>query len=169
MNESDRDATENLDDIRDELPDDLDVTAFTVPYEFPNNNRRRIPAALYAVMGLGAVVFVLANDGSPLVNGGLLVAGVALVVFAVYGVVAGRTLEIDETEALTAMSNSIGFPVGHASAQMAWRGLASRPVWRVLAYSTENPPTQRAMAVVDGTNGVVLEWFAEPNPEVWLP
>ena len=41
------------------------------------------------------------------------------------------------------------------------------PVWRLLAYSNEDPPTRRAMVVVDGITGEVVEWFAEDNPEDW--
>ena len=36
----------NPDEIRDELPTDLDVTGFVGPYQFPDNSRRRIPAYL---------------------------------------------------------------------------------------------------------------------------
>lgn len=152
-------------DVRDELPDDLDATAFTVPETFPNNDRRRIPAVLYLVMGIAAIVFVLLDDGSPRVNTGLLIGGVVLVAFAVYGFVAGRTLAVDETEALAAVARTVGFPVGPAAAQLVWRGVWSRPVWRLLAFSGEDPPAQRAFAVVDGISGEVVEWFAEANPE----
>jgi hypothetical protein len=96
------------------------------------------------------------------------VAGGLLVLFGVYGWFAGRTLQIDESEALVAANGALGFPVGHASAQMAWRGLASRPVWRLLVYSAENPPLRRAMVIVDGVTGEVLEQFSEANPEEWV-
>jgi hypothetical protein len=150
----------------DELPHDLDASA-AVAVEFPNNNRRRIPAVIYVVMGVGAVVVSLVKEGSPSVNTGLAVAGVLLVLFGVYGLVAGRTLLVDETDALVAASSTVGFPIGHASAQMSWRGLLSRPIWRLLAYSNEDPPTRRAMVVVDGITGEVVEWFVEENPEDW--
>ena len=46
-----------------------------------------------------------------------------------------------------AATRQVGFPVGHASAQLTWRGLRSRPTWRILLYSVENPPrTPRARA-----------------------
>jgi hypothetical protein len=101
------------------------------------------------------------------VNTGLAVAGALLALFGVYGLVAGRTLQVDETDALVVASSTVGFPIGHASAQMSWRGLLSRPIWRLLAYSNEDPPTRRAMVVVDGVTGEVVEWFAEDNPEDW--
>jgi hypothetical protein len=81
--------------------------------------------------------------------------------------VAGRRLQIDETQALGSATRTIGFAVGHASAQLAWRGVWSLPVWRLLLYSAENPPTRRAMVIVDGISGEVVQWFSEDNPETW--
>ncbi len=34
-------------EIRDQLPSDLDISAFVGPYQFPDNSRRRIPGYLY--------------------------------------------------------------------------------------------------------------------------
>jgi len=41
-------------DVRDELPEDLNASAYVGPYVFPNNNRRRIPGYLY--LGLAAIL-----------------------------------------------------------------------------------------------------------------
>ena len=155
-------------EIRDELPEDLDASAFQVDYEFPNNSRRRVPATMYLVLGAAAVIaYLVWKDSSPLVNRGLMLAGVGLMLFGVYGLVAGRRLQIDETQALGSATRTIGFAVGHASAQLAWRGVWSLPVWRLLLYSAENPPTRRAMVIVDGVSGEVVQWFSEDNPETW--
>ncbi len=154
------------DAVTDELPADLDATA-AEQVTFPNNNRRRIPAVIYLLMGAASIVGAIVRNGSPDVNHGVAVAGGILCLFGIYGLVAGRTLEQDETDALVSATAAVGFPVGHASAQMAWKGLASRPVWRLLVYSDENPPKQRAMVVVNGITGEVEEWFAEDNPEQW--
>ena len=154
------------DEVTDALPDDLDPS-LAEPITFPNNSRRRVPAGLYLLMGGASIAAAIARDGSPFVNRGVLVAGALLVVFGVYGFVAGRSLDVDETDALVAATREVGFPVGHASAQMAWRGVLSRPVWRLLVYSAENPPATRAMVIVDGVSGEVVEWFAEDNPEDW--
>lgn len=155
-------------DIVDELPEDLDLSGFVGPHTFPNNNRRRIPATLYILFGLGALaLYAVKGDTSPMVNLGTLWAGVGLVGFGLYGLVAGWTLRVEESDALVSASTKVGFPVGHAAAQMAWRGWLSRPTWRILAYSDENPPTKRGIVLVDGVNGEVIEGFSEVNPEDW--
>ena len=61
----------------------------------------------------------------------------------------------------------VGFPVGHASAQLGWRGLRSRPTWRILLYSNEPMPTKRGLVMVDGIDGEVIATFLEDNPEDW--
>ena len=50
---------------------------------------------------------------------------------------------------------------------MGWRGLRSRPLWRILLYSDENPPDKRGLVLVDGVDGTVVEHFVEDNPEDW--
>ncbi len=156
------------DEYTDELPEDLDVSEFVGPYTFPNNNRRRIPAAIYLVLGAACVILFAVNDtDSALINTGTLWAGVGLIAFGAYGMVAGWTLQVEESDALATASGKVGFAVGHASAQMAWRGWLSRPTWRILCYSAENPPRQRGIVLVDGVSGDVIEWFAEDNPEDW--
>ena len=154
---------------RDELPEELDPSAFVGPYMFPNNNRRRVPAVLYVVIGVAAVVaWVITRDNHPvLINGGLLGGGIGLIVFGLYSYQAGFDLKVDERDALVAATRTVGFPVGHASAQLGWRGLRSKPTWRILLYSNEEPPTKRGLVLVDGIRGDVLQHFVEDNPEDW--
>lgn len=164
----DPDEQIGTDDYVDELPDDLDLTGFVGPHTFPNNNRRRIPAALYLLFGAVCLaLWFIRGDDSALVNTGTLWAGIALVAFGLYGMVAGWTLKVEESDALVTASAQVGFAVGHAAAQMVWRGWLSRPTWRILLYSDENPPTRRGIVLVDGVGGGVLEWFVEDNPEDW--
>ena len=148
-----------VDEHVDELPEDLDFTA-AGPITFPNNNRRRIPALIYLVLGAGAIAVSIAFEGDATVNTGLAVAGALLAVFGIYGLFAGRTLNVDDQE---------GFPVGHSSAQQVWRGWLSTPTWRILIYSAENPPKNRGIVLVDGISGDIVEWFAEENPDQWDP
>lgn len=157
------------DDYVDELPDDLDASEFVGPYLFPNNSRRRIPGVLYLLIG-GAICawWVFGDrDGDPWLNGGLALAGLGLVGIGLYHLQAGWNLAVDEQDALVEATREVGFPVGHASAQMAWRGLRSRPTWRILLYSNESPPRTRGFVQVDGVDGEVLSTIIEDNPEDW--
>lgn len=149
-------------DEGDALPEDLDVTALVGPYIFPDIRRRRIAAALYAVVGAFALWGGLASS-----NNGLVYGGVFLLVIAAYHFVAGWHLQIDQTEALAVASRTVGFPVGHASAQLAWRGLLSRPAWRILLYSADEPPSIRGLVELDAVDGHVLGEYTEKNPEDW--
>jgi hypothetical protein len=154
---------------RDELPAELDVTGLVGPYLFPNNSRRRIPGFIYLVLGAGCIALWLWRKGDdPLfVNGGTLGAGIALVAFGLYHLQGGWDLAVDERDALVIATRSVGFPVGHASAQLGWRGLRSRPTWRILLYSNEPTPTKRGLAMVDGVDGELISAFVEDNPEDW--
>jgi hypothetical protein len=156
-------------EVRDELPDDLDAAGYVGTYVFPNNDKRRIPAVLYAVLALVAIgTWFATKDSDPvLVNDGVLYAGIGLLLWAAYSWQAGFPLDTDEQDALVAAGRAVGFPVGHASAQLGWRGLRSRATWRILLYSDEEPPKTRGFVLVDGVDGEVLEHFTEPNPENW--
>ncbi len=155
-------------DHRDALPAELDVSGMVGPYLFPDNARRRISAAIYAAVGAALIILWLTRStGGVLVNRGLLVGGVVLVLVAVYHLRAGYPLAVRDLEALTAASREVGFPIGHASAQLGWRGLLSRPTWRILLYSADEPPTKRGLVLVDGVDGSVVAHFVEDNPEDW--
>jgi hypothetical protein len=153
---------------RDELPEDLDASAFVGPYTFPDNKRRRIPGYIYIGLGLLCeLLWFTAGADAVLVNKGILAAGIALLLIGGYHLLAGYPLELDEHEALVAATREVGFPVGHASAQMGWRGLRSRPTWRILLYSADEPPAKRGLVLVDGVDGEVVSAFVEDNPEDW--
>ena len=160
-------------DFRDSLPADLDPNAVAEPYLFPNNSRRRIPAVLYVLIGAVCVLAGLTvGDDTPVVNdafvnNGVLVAGIVLILVGLYNWQGGWDLSFDEEQALHAAARDVGFPVGHASAQLGWRGLRSRPTWRVLLYSNEPSPIQRGLVLVDGINGEIIDRFVESNPEDW--
>jgi hypothetical protein len=162
------DETTRDEDVTDALPDDLNAAGYVGPYVFPNNNRRRVPAYLY--LGLGAVCiagFALVGEDGVLVNGGFLGAGILLVLLGAYHLVAGWDLDYDERDALVAATKEVGFAVGHASAQLGWRGLRSKPTWRILLYSAEEPPLKRGLVLVDGVDGEIVAHFVEDNPEDW--
>ena len=152
----------------DRLPEDLDVTGYVGPYTFPDNSRRRIPGTLHLIVALGCLALWASSGGDGvLVNDGMLLAGLLLAAAGAYHWSAGWKLGARETDALVAASKQVGFAVGHASAQLAWRGLRSRPTWRILLYSAEDPPAQRGLVLVDGVDGSVVAHFVEDNPEDW--
>jgi hypothetical protein len=146
----------------DVLPEDLDVTAYVGPYLFPSPRRRRIPGTMYAVLALLCLGGWALSD-----NRGLLAAAVFLALVAAYHFATAWPLVVDQTEALLIASRTVGFAVGHASAQLAWRGLRSRPAWRILLYSADDPPTMRGLVELDAVDGHVLGEYTEPNPEDW--
>lgn len=151
----------------DVLPGDLDVSSYVGPYTFPDIRRRRIPAAVYFVFAAVAFALWLARRGRDpvLVNGGVLAAAIVFGLVGWYHLAAAWPLRIPDGEALAAAAREVGFPVGHASAQLGWRGLRSRPTWRVLLYSSEEPPARRALVLVDAVAGDVVAHFVEDNPE----
>jgi len=156
-------------EVRDALPEDLDVSGFVGPYQFPDNSRRRYPGVLYLVIAALCLVLWLARGGDDavLVNGGFLLAAILLAAAGVMSLTSGWRMHVDEKDALVAASKAVGFAVGHASAQLAWRGLRSRPTWRILCYSAEEPPRRRAFVLVDAVDGGIVGQIVEENPEDW--
>jgi hypothetical protein len=149
-------------ELPDELPKDLDVTAYVGPYIFPNITRRRIPGAMYAALAVLCFGGWVVSS-----NGGLLAATIILAVISAYHFATAWDLAVDQTQALVVATRTVGFPVGHASAQLTWRGLRSRPVWRILLYSADEPPSMRGLVELDAVDGNVMGEYTEPNPEDW--
>ncbi len=155
---------ERLDERRDQLPEDLNAVDNLALYEFPDNSRRRRPAVIdFVLAAISLVLWLVYGDGGVLVNVGMLWAAIILAAVGVFSYTSGWRMHIDEKEALVAAQQAVGFPVGHASAQQVWRGLRSRPTWRVLVYSTEDPPQRRGLVLVDAVDGTVGEHLIEDN------
>ena len=156
----------NSNEIRDQLPSDLDVSAFVGPYQFPDNSRRRIPGYLYlGISALSLLLWLMSDQSSGLVNYGFLVFAISLAAFAGYVLSSSWKMTVNERDALVHASRAVDFAVGHASAQQVWRGIRSRPTWRVFCYSAEEPPTHRGLVLVDAVNGKIVECLVELNPD----
>lgn len=156
----------NSNEIRDQLPSDLDVSAFVGPYQFPDNSRRRIPGYLYlGISALSLAVWLMSDQSSGLVNDGFLVFAIALAAFAVFVLSSSWKMTVNERDALVHASRAVDFAVGHASAQQVWRGVRSRPTWRVFCYSAQEPPTHRGLVLVDAIDGEIVECLVELNPD----
>ena len=160
-------AADSATEIRDSLPDDLNVTGFVGPYMFPDNSRRRIPALLY--LGIAAMCVVLwatqHTNENGLVSDGFLWAAILLGVFSLYSLSSSWRMTVDEKLALVYATRAVGFAVGHASAQQVWRGFRSRPTWRVFCYSEQEPPLQRGLVLIDAIDARIVQCLVEANPD----
>lgn len=150
----------------DVLPDDLNAVDASRVHEFPDNSRRRIPGVIYVVAGMVTVIGAIVGD-SPYSNAGLGLGGALLSFFGLHNLASGWRMRVDEQDALARASAAVGFAVGHASAQQVWRGLRSRPTWRVLCYSAEEPPIRRGLVLVDALDGTVVQSLVEDADEAW--
>jgi hypothetical protein len=160
----------NSNEIRDQLPSDLDVSAFVGPYQFPDNSRRRIPAYLYfGISASSLLIWLISDQSSGLVNYGFLVFAIALAAFAAFVLSSSWKMTVNERDALVHASRAVDFAVGHASAQQVWRGVRSRPTWRVFCYSAQEPPTHRGLVLVDAVDGEIVECLVELNPDNAAP
>lgn len=141
------------------VPEELDANVVG-PYEFPDPRRRRTAARIYVVTAVVlAVVSVV--SGGPVLWVGALVA----VLLAVIHLRAAWPLTVDERQALAAAAPAVPFAVGHASAAVTFHGPRSRPRWHVIVYSADDPPTRRALVVLDGVSGERLgETYVEDVP-----
>ncbi len=143
------------------LPEDLDASAPDLyPYAVPDPARRRRAALVYGVAAL--ITAALIGAGLPV--GMWFLVGLLLVI-AAWHFVAGWHLRVREGQALEVANRAIGFPVGHASANLGFYGWRSKPIWNVLVFSADDPPSSRGLVRVDGVSGEVVEQYHEPVPE----
>jgi hypothetical protein len=143
------------------LPDDLNAAAADAyPYAVPDPARRKKAARVYLMAALLVVVGIVA--GLP---AGMWFAVALLLAIAGYNVVAGWHLRIREGSALEVANRAIGFPVGHASANLGFYGWRARPIWNVLVFSADDPPTRRGLVRIDGITGDVVEQYDEAIPQ----
>ena len=140
------------------VPDDLDSNVGG-PYTVPNTTRRRRAGIVYFVGAAvaGALAATLLPDGYWWVAGGLAAIGL-------YHVVTAWDLTVSDEVALDLANRSVDFPVGHASAAIGFDGLRARPVWNVLVFSADDPPSQRGLVRVDAVSGDVVEVYTEAVP-----
>ncbi len=153
--------------VADSLPDDLQPTYGADQYQIPNNDKRKLAGYLYLITGFISIILFALFSESALINRGFLFSGIGICLFGAYNISAATKCEIDESEALQIAEKELGFNIGPCSAQLMWRGLRSRPVWRILSYSSEPIPKQRAVLLIDANTAEILEAVVEENPEDW--
>jgi hypothetical protein len=119
--------------------------------EIPNPVRRRTSGFLF----LGGAVLASLGAAIGLPKGLFAIAAVlAAIGFWFFGAAWRLTTTADD--ALAVAGEVISFEVGHGSAAVTFDGWRARPVWQVMAYSADDPPTTRAIVRVDGVTGEVV-------------
>ncbi|MBT8164017.1 MAG: hypothetical protein HKO63_07360 [Acidimicrobiia bacterium] len=141
------------------LPEDLDASILG-PYTVPNLTRRRRAGTYY--LGGAVLVGLLIAAGLP--AGMWLIAGL-LVLIGLYHFISAFDLKVADTEALSIANQQSEFPVGHASAAIGFEGWRARPVWNILVFSADDPPSQRGLVRIDAVSGDVKDVLVEANPE----
>jgi hypothetical protein len=137
------------------VPEDLDSTQ-RVPYAIPSTARRRVAGVIYlAAAAAGAVPVAM---GFPR---GVLAMAAVLGLIGVWHLASAWQIGVLDPEALDAANREVGFVVGHASAAVGFEGWRARPVWNVLVFSADDPPTQRALVRVDAVQGGVIDKYED--------
>lgn len=137
------------------VPEDLDADDIG-EYAVPDTHRRRTAGVVYAVAALAVAAAALAGLSSA-----MWVLAAALLAVAAYHWAAGAALAVREHRALHVANQQAGFPVGHASATLGFEGFLARPVWNVLVFSADDPPTRRGLVRVSALSGAVLDRYME--------
>jgi hypothetical protein len=137
------------------IPDDLDANVLG-EYAVPDTRRRRQTGLVY---GVAAVV----SAGAALVgiSAGFWLLAAVFVGIGGYHIAAGKRLEIREDRALELANRATTFAVGHASAALGFDGVLARPVWNVLVFSADEPPTERGLVRVDALTGSIVDQYVE--------
>lgn len=137
------------------VPEDLDATQ-REPYTIPSTRRRKTAAIVY----LSAAALVAGGVAAGMPAGMLTLAGM-LVLLAGWHAASAWRIEILDPEALDIANRATDFPVGHASAAVGFDGWRARPVWNVLVFSADEPPSRRGLVRVDAVTGDVIETYVE--------
>ena len=142
-----------------DMPDDLQSIVLE-PYAVPNTDRRRRAGVIFVI----AAVITAVGIALGLPVGMWLLVGLFGVI-AGYHWLGGWDLQVMDGEALEIANREAEFPAGHASAALNFEGWRARPVWNVLMFSADDPPSQRGLVRVDGITGDVVGSYVEEIPE----
>jgi hypothetical protein len=139
------------------VPEDLD-SGVVGPYAIPDTARRRRAGAVYFVAAALTALLIPLTELPGLMWA---TAVGALVVIGIYHLIAGWKLRVREGAALEIANRATTFPVGHASAALGFIGWRARPVWNVLVFSSDDPPSERGLVEVDAIDGAVHGTYVE--------
>ena len=139
---------------KERVPEDLDSSRVG-PYRFPDPRRRRTAAIAYLVLAFLIAVAVPNSAGR-------WIATALAIALAGWHWLAAWPRKVEPGEALAKAATDAPFPIGHASAALTFHGWRSRPRWHVVVYDAGEPPSQRALIVLDAVTG---ERVGEPYVE----
>jgi hypothetical protein len=140
-----------------DLPRDLDSTQ-RAPYAIPSTRRRRNAAVVYAVAAALAAVAAFSHAG-------MIFAAALLALVALWHMVSAWNIGVLDPQALEVANREVPMAVGHASAAVGFDGWRARPVWNVLVFSADDPPTERGLVRVDAVEGTVVGTYVEKIQE----
>ncbi len=140
------------------VPEDLDASQ-REPYTIPSTLRRRTAAMVY----LAGAVLAASSVGLGL-PAGMLVMAALFGLVAAWHLASSWRIEVLDPEALETANRAIDFAVGHASAAVGFDSWRARPIWNVLVFSADDPPSQRGLVRVDAVDGHVVETYSEEVP-----
>jgi len=159
------DVPPDIEALGDALPDDLQPAATRGPYSVPDNARRRKPAVVLAIAAaICGLAYLWRGADGVLVNRGFLYAAIGFALLAIWFRLSAKPVRHWEDEAVGLAKEAAGFEVEHARAQLAWRGVLGRPIWRVLLYGNSGSALRRGVFVVDAHDGGILEKLVEDRP-----
>ena len=138
------------------VPEDLDANV-TDEYGVPDTARRRQAAFVYVTAA--ALTAVTAASG---LGRGFWLLSIALILIGAHHFAAGRALVVRERQVLDLANQATSFAVGHAAVALGFDGVLARPVWNVLVFSADEPPSERGLVRVDALDGSVVEQYVEP-------
>jgi hypothetical protein len=140
------------------MPDDLDATQ-REPYTIPTTRRRRTSGIVHLVAAALAAASILA--GLP---PGMWVIAAVLAALGAWHLASAWEIAVLDPEALAVANRETDFAVGHASAAVGFDGWRARPVWNVLVFAADEPPSKRALVRVDAVDGSVVGSYVEDVP-----
>lgn len=143
-----------------DMPDDLQSIVLE-PYSVPNTRQRRRAGFVYVVAA--AITAAGIALGLP---GGMWLMVAALLAVAGYHWLGGWDLAVMDGEALEIANRHAEFPAGHASAALNFEGWRARPIWNVLMFSADDPPTERGLVRVDGITGDIVGSYTEEIDQI---
>ena len=142
-----------------DVPDDLQSLVLD-PFAVPEPARRTKAGHVYVVAAVLTAITVV--RGLPSGMWGIVIA---LSVVAGYHYLTSWPLPVRENRALEIANMTTSFPIGHASAAMNFEGWLAKPVWNVLVFSADDPPTERGLVRVDALTEAVIETYVESIPD----